>query len=106
MTLSKLAFLLGVLAPPLALLAMGHAYRLRSEWERKVFWGAVLGYGVGILVTVVAMHAPPVAWSEGVGLRQVAVHWGLLTGAVAGAGVGAARGLRPSSPSDDGPLSG
>lgn len=93
MTVANLAFLLGVLAPPLALLAMGHAYRKRSELAQKVFWGAVIGYGIGILVTVLAMHAPPVAWDEGVGLRQIVVHWGLLAGAVAGAGVGAARGL-------------
>lgn len=87
MTVSLLALLLGLFAVPCVLLWMGHRLRRRSSAWRAVFWGAVIGYVVGTIVTLAAMHYPPVPWGGG-GWRTALVHWGMLAGGIAGAGAG------------------
>ena len=82
MTLSLMALLIGLFVVPVVLLWMGQRLRRRSGRWRAVFWGAVVGYVIGMIVTVAAMHYPPVLWSGG--WRTVLVHWGMLLGAIVG----------------------
>jgi len=99
-TAAKVGLLLGLFGPPLLLLAVGHAYRHRSSKARAAFWGGVVGYGVGVVLTTLALMLPSVAWAEGSLLRSGAVHWSLLAGGVAGAAVGWALGARGTAPTD------
>ncbi|HEV2149671.1 MAG TPA: hypothetical protein VGR37_19885 [Longimicrobiaceae bacterium] len=84
------ALLAGLFAVPALLLWLGHRLRRRTARSRTIFWGAVVGHSVGILVTLLAAHYPPVPW-EG-GWRAFAVHASMLAGAALGAAAGAARG--------------
>lgn len=78
--LARVALLFGLFAAPLLLLALGHRVREASHREKARFWGGVVGYIVGTLVTVVAMLLPPTAWGEAASLRTLAVHWSMLAG--------------------------
>jgi hypothetical protein len=86
MTDSRLALVVGLFLVPALLLWLGHRLRRQTGARRRMFWGAVIGYLAGMLVTLVAIHYPAVLW-EG-GWRAAAVHWGMVVGAVLGAGVG------------------
>lgn len=88
MTAGKLALLAGLFAAPAVLLWLGHRYRQQSRASRRVFWGAVVGHSLGMLAAVAAAHYPPVFWGGGPAWREAAVHWSMLAGALAGAGVG------------------
>ena len=96
---SRLALLAGLFVAPAVLLWLGHRLRRRTPRMRAVFWGATIGYVLGMLATLWAMHLPPVLWDEGGGWRTAAVHWGMLAGAAIGAGAGmmraGARGRHP-----------
>ena len=87
MTDSRLALLAGLFLAPALLLWLGHRMRRHSAVRRAVFWGALAGYGLGMLVTLVAIHYPPVLWA-GEGWRTAIVHWAIVGGAVVGAAVG------------------
>ena len=83
------ALLVGLFVAPALLLWLGHRLRRRSARLRGVFWGGVIGHSLGMLITLLATHYPPVFWG-GEGWRAVAVHASMLVGAVAGAAAGAA----------------
>jgi len=87
MTESRLALVAGLFIVPAVLLWLGHRLRRRTPAWQSVFWGATLGYVAGMLLMLVAIHYPPVLWAGG-GWRTAAVHWGMVVGAVLGAGVG------------------
>lgn len=99
MSAAHAALLAGIFAPPLVLLAIGHAYRHRSHPARGLFWGGVVGYGAGLVATAAAMLVPAVDWTGGSPLREMVVHAGPLAGALLGMGVGwlLARGRRENS---------
>lgn len=91
MSAGQVVLLAGVFVPPLLMLAMGHSYRHRTSAARSAFWGGVVGYGVGVLLTVAAMLLPTVAWA---GAREVIVHGSLLAGGLLGMAAGWALGGR------------
>jgi peptidoglycan biosynthesis protein MviN/MurJ (putative lipid II flippase) len=93
MSLGLMALLAGLFVVPVALLWMGHRLRRRSAAWRGAFWGAVTGHALGMLVTVAALHYPPVLWGDG-GSRPVLVYWPMLLGAVAGGAIGWMLGAR------------
>lgn len=78
--LARIALLFGLFAAPLLLLALGHRVRDASHREKARFWGGVVGYIVGMLVTVLAMMLPPTAWGDAASLRTLVVHWSMLVG--------------------------
>lgn len=94
MSAGQVVLLAGVFVPPLLMLAMGHSYRHRTPPARSAFWGGVVGYGVGVIVTVIAMLVPAVAWGGGPVLRAFVVHGALLAGSVVGMAAGWAKGAR------------
>ena len=87
MTVSLLGLLVGLFGVPVVLLWLGHRLRRRPPRARAVFWGATIGYGLGLLLMLVAIHYPPVLW-EGADLRTWVVHWGMVIGALVGATIG------------------
>lgn len=91
------ALLTGLFVAPALLLWLGHRLRRRSALARRVFWGGVTGHTLGMLVTLVAAHYPPVFWG-GEGWRAVAVHASMLAGASLGAAAGAVQGWRYREP--------
>lgn len=93
MSLATLALLAGLFAVPVVLLWMGHRLRRRPAAWRGAFWGAVAGHALGMLVSVGALHYPPVLWGDG-GWRTLLVHWAMLLGAVLGGAVGWMMGAR------------
>lgn len=93
MSLSLLALLAGLFIVPVALLWMGHRLRRRTPAWRGAFWGAVAGHTLGMLVTLAALHYPPVLWGDG-GWRTTLVHGAMLLGAAAGGAIGWMMGAR------------
>jgi hypothetical protein len=85
---AQAVLLAGIFAPPLLLLAVGHTYRHRSHPARGLFWGGVVGYGVGLVVTALAMLVPAVDWAGGSALRAAVVHAGPLAGGLLGIAAG------------------
>lgn len=88
---SRIALVAGLFLVPAVLLWLGHRLRRQTDVRRRVFWGATIGYGLGMLLVLVAIHYPPVLWTGG-GWRTAVVHWGMVLGAAVGAAVGAASG--------------
>ena len=85
--MARLAFLIGIVAVPAALLWLGHRLRDRTPRLRRVFWGAVIGHSAALIIAIVALHFPPVMWqSSG---RMLLALWSLLLGAVLGGLAGA-----------------
>ena len=84
MMLDRLALLLGFFAGPLLALRLGNRFRDRSVPARRIFWGAVIGHSLGMIVTLIATMLPPIAWEHGPALRHVLVHWSMLAGSVLG----------------------
>jgi hypothetical protein len=84
---SRLALVAGLFVVPALLLWLGHRLRRQTPARRRVFWGATVGYGLGMLLVLVAIHYPPVLWAGG-DWRTAVVHWGMVGGAVLGAGTG------------------
>lgn len=87
MTDSRLALVIGLFVIPTFLLWLGHRLRRQTDARRRMFWGATIGYVLGMLATLIAIHYPAILWTDG-GWRTAVVHWGMLMGAVLGAGVG------------------
>ena len=91
---SSVVFTVGLYVVPLAILALGHGLKRRSTRVRGAFWGAVIGYGVGALVTSLVTVVPPFHWDGGSVVRELAVHWSLVAatavGFLAGGAVGSA----------------
>jgi L-cystine uptake protein TcyP (sodium:dicarboxylate symporter family) len=97
MTDSRLALVIGLFVIPTVLLWLGHRMRRQTEVRRRVFWGATIGYVLGMLLTLVVIHYPAVLWTGG-GWRTAMVHWGMLVGAAVGAAIGAITAKRGASP--------
>ena len=96
MSLEHWALLVGLFVVPALLLALGHRLRRRPPVWRRVFWGAVAGHSIAVLVMLAATLYPPVPWEGGPRPRDVAVHWSLVLGAVAGGGIAAITGVLPA----------
>lgn len=94
MSAEHVALLAGLFAVPVLLLALGHRLRNRPPFWRRVFWGAVAGHSIALVVTLAAALYPPIAWADGPRPRDNAVHWALVVGALVG---GAISGMAPSS---------
>jgi hypothetical protein len=80
MTGARLALLVGLFVAPAILLRLGHRFRERDDRQRRRFWGGVIGYLVGLLVSTAAMLGPPVWWAGGSVARELCVHWAMLVG--------------------------
>ena len=89
MTDSRLALVIGLFVVPAVVLWLGHRLRRQTAARRRVFWGATIGYVLGMLLMLAAIHYPPILWSGG-GWRTAVVHWGMVIGAVLGAAIGQA----------------
>lgn len=98
MTLENWALLMGLFVVPALLLALGHRLRRRPPCWRRVFWGGVIGHSIAILVTLAVTLTPPVAWEGGPRLRDAAVHWSMVLGAVVGSATAAALPARRRRP--------
>lgn len=96
---SRIALVAGLFLVPAVLLWLGHRLRRQTDVRRRVFWGATIGYLLGMLLTLVTIHYPPVLWAGG-GSRTAMVHWGMVVGATVGAGVGKSAGRQRSIPRD------
>ena len=95
------ALLTGLFVAPAVLLWLGHRLRRRSVRVRGAFWGGVIGHSLGMLVTLLAAHYPPVLWG-GEGWRAAAVHASMLAGASLGAAAGiVARNTRGNASAGD-----
>ena len=88
--IAGLAFLVGILVVPAALLWLGHRLRDRSPAQRGAFWGGVIGHSAALLLALGALHYPPELWTGGV--RTAIALWGMLLGGTLGALIGALRG--------------
>lgn len=96
MSAEHVALLAGLFAIPALLLALGHRLRRRPPFWRQVFWGAVAGHSLALLLTLTVALARPVAWEGGPRARDNAVHWSLLLGAMVGGAAGGFRHLARS----------
>ncbi|WP_420125722.1 hypothetical protein [Longimicrobium sp.] len=96
MTDSRLALVIGLFIVPTLLLWLGNRLRKQTDIRRRMFWGATIGYVVGMLATLIVIHYPAILWT-GSGWRTAVVHWGMVVGAVLGAGVGRAAGRQQNS---------
>lgn len=81
------ALLAGLFGVPAVLLWLGHRLQRRASVVQHIFWGALAGHSVGLVVALVAMHLPPVAWEESG--RVLAVHGAMVLGGALGAAVAA-----------------
>ena len=88
MNSGRIIFAIGLFVVPLLLLPLGHGLRRRSPRVRSAFWGAVTGYGAGVLVMSVITMIPPIHW-DGTLWRTMLVHWSMLLGALLGFAAGA-----------------
>jgi len=89
---ARLALLLGLFIVPLFLLALGHRLRDGGPQHRAAFWGGVIGHTVAMVVSITALHYPPVLWSTQT--RVLIAFWLMLLGGVAGVAAGALLGAR------------
>ena len=90
MSAEHLALLVGLFVIPALLLVLGHRLRRRKPFWRRVFWGAVAGHSVALLIMLAATMYPPVLWEGGLRARDIAVHWSMVLGAVVGSAIAAA----------------
>lgn len=85
MNVGTVALLVGLFVVPLILLGLGHRLRRRSPKQRRVFWGALVGYLVAALVAIWVGMVPAAEWSNSDTVRGLLGFWGLLIGPVIGA---------------------
>ena len=84
MIVEPIALLFGLFGAPLVLLYLGHRLRDHGPRAKRRFWGGVIGYIAGMLLSMIAMLGPPVFWA-GAGLaRDIAIHWSMLSGLLLG----------------------
>jgi hypothetical protein len=94
MTIHTVALLIGLLLAPAWLTWLGHGLRQKNTRTHAIFWGAVIGNGIAIIIMCIALFTPPVLWTDAT-LRSIAVNWSLLIGTAGGALIGA--GIRRDS---------
>lgn len=85
--IARALLLAGWFLLPVVLLWLGQHLRAASARRRRTFWGGVIGYGLGVLASLLALHAPPVLWQDD-GRMWLALG-GVALGAVAGMAAGA-----------------
>lgn len=90
MNIHVLAFLVGLFVVPIALLAFGHRIRRRGPRQRALFWGAIVGHCVALMLAVVLGMIPPEDWTSSEPVRGFAGLWSLLVLPVVGALIAAA----------------
>jgi MFS family permease len=90
MSVHFIAFLVGLFAVPITLLAYGRRIRRRGPRARAVFWGAIVGHCVAGTLAVVLGMIPPESWTSGETTRGFAGFWSLLLFPIAGALLAAA----------------
>ena len=95
MSMNTIALLAGLLLAPAWLTWLGHGLRHRTARAHAVFWGAVIGNGIAVILICIALLAPPVMWTDDT-LRSAAIHWSLLIGTIAGALAGVVVTVAPS----------
>lgn len=78
MTLGTVALLLGIFVVPAVLLWAGHRMRRRSPAWHRVFWGAVMGHLVALVIGSVAGMMPAEQWAGSDTLRGAAGLWSFL----------------------------
>ena len=89
MSVGLSVMLLGLFGVPAVLLWLGHRLRRRTPRRRAIFWWALGGYIVAMVVATVAAFWPPAHWSEADTARGLAGFWAMVLLPVVGAVVGA-----------------
>ena len=90
MSVHVLIFLIGLFAVPIALLAFGRRIRRRGLRQRALFWGAIAGHCVALILAVVFGMIPPEEWTSSETTRGFAGLWSLLVFPIVGALIAAA----------------
>jgi hypothetical protein len=88
MTPGLAMMLIGVFLVPALLLWGGHKLRRRPPAWRGMFWGAVVGHLVAIVVGSAAGMIPAAEWSEADTWRGLAGFWSFTVAPLAGAAIG------------------
>ena len=88
MSVSLLAFLLGLFVMPVVALALGHRIAKRPARQRGAFWGVVIGHTMAMLAAVAAALYRPVQWSETDAVRGAVGLWGMLVLGLVGGAIG------------------
>jgi hypothetical protein len=91
MNTTAMVLLVGLFGVPLALLIIGHKLRRRSPRQRNIFWGMLIGYLAGAVVSVVASVSPPEMWASTSAVRGALGLWFPVLAPAIGAAVGAMR---------------
>lgn len=92
MTAGITAMLVGILVVPAGLLWLGHRLRRRSPAARAVFWGAIVGHVVAIVLGMTFGMLPPEEWAPGDRMRGALGLWSFLVLPLAGGVLGWLRG--------------
>lgn len=85
MSIGTVALLVGLFVIPLIILGLGHRLRRRSPAQRRMFWGALVGYLVAALAAMWVGMVPAAEWSNSDTVRGLLGFWGLLVGPIIGA---------------------
>jgi hypothetical protein len=88
MTIGIFSMLLGVFGVPVALLWGGHKLRRRSREWYYVWWGALAGHAIALVIGLIAAMMPPEEWASGDRVRGLLGLWSFLLFPVAGALLG------------------
>jgi quinol-cytochrome oxidoreductase complex cytochrome b subunit len=94
MTLGFVVMMLGAFVIPALLLWAGHRVRRRSPRWIAVFWGAVIGHMVALVVGTVAAMTPAAEWAPTDFWRGALGYWSFAVFPLIGALVGLARASR------------
>ena len=84
MTIHIAAMLAGVFVAPACLLWAGHRLRRRSPRSHRMFWGAVIGHVIALVIGTIAAMTPPEAWTPGDAWRGALSLWSFLLLPLAG----------------------
>ena len=88
MSIHILAFIIGLFIVPLALLIVAHKLRRRSPRVRSMFWGAVAGHCVALVLATTWGMIPPETLTSQETARGAVSLWSLLALPLAGALIG------------------
>jgi hypothetical protein len=88
---TAMVLLVGLFGVPLTLLAIGHKLRRRSPRQQSVFWGMLIGYLAGAMVSIVASVSPPEMWASTSTIRGALGLWVPVLAPAIGAAFGALR---------------
>lgn len=85
MTVGFIGMLTGLFIVPLLLLMLGHKFRRRTAKQRAVFWWALSGHILAILLATFAAFWPPAFWAATDTARGFMGFWAFLLLPLAGA---------------------